>query len=149
MSTEVGGGPQAEAPPRPADQVPESGPGWVLFAGIMIVVAGVLNIIYGIAAIDNATFFVNDAKYIFSDLATWGWIVLILGVLQVFAAFSIWQGGSYGRWFGIFVASLSAIGALLSIPAYPFWSLAIFAIDVLIIYGLAAYGGQRGAVTSP
>ena len=145
MSTEVGGGPQAEVPARPAEPIPESGPGWILFAGIMIVVAGVLNIIYGIAAIDNATFFVNDAKYIFSDLKTWGWIVLILGVLQVFAAFSIWQGGSYGRWFGIFVASLSAIGALLSIPAYPFWSLAIFAIDVLIIYGLATYGGQRYA----
>lgn len=62
---------------------------------------------------------------------------------QCFAAFSIWQGGGYGRWFGICVAALSAIGALLSIPAYPFWSLAIFAIDVLIIYGLAAYGGQR------
>ena len=72
-----------------------------------------------------------------------GWIVLVVGVLQVFAAFSIWQGGAYGRWFGIFVAGLSSIGALLSIPAYPFWSLAVFAIDVLIIYGLAAYGGQR------
>jgi hypothetical protein len=64
-------------------------------------------------------------------------------VLQVFAAFSIWQGGSYGRWFGIFAAMLSSIGALLSIPAYPLWSLAIFAVDILIVYGLAAYGGQR------
>ena len=143
MGTEVGGGPQAEVRPAAGDRFDESGPGWLLFAGIMILVAGVLNIIYGIAAIDNATFFVNDAEYIFSDLKTWGWIVLVLGVLQVFAAFSIWQGGSYGRWFGIFAAALSAIGALLSIPAYPFWSLAIFAIDVLIIYGLAAYGGQR------
>jgi hypothetical protein len=143
MATEVGGGPQAGVRPAAADTIDESGPGWLLFAGIMIVIVGVLNIIYGIAAIDNSTFFVNDAKYIFSDLNTWGWIVLVVGVLQIFAAFSIWQGGSYGRWFGILVASLSAIGALLSIPAYPFWSLAIFAIDVLIIYGLAAYGGQR------
>ena len=147
MSTEVGRGPRAEVPPRAAEAIPDSGPGWILFAGIMIVVAGVLNIIYGIAAIDNATFFVNDAKYIFSDLKTWGWIVLILGLLQVFAAFSIWQGGSYGRWFGIFAAGLNSIGALLSIPAYPFWSLAIFAVDVLIIYGLAAYGGQRRYAT--
>lgn len=67
----------------------------------------------------------------------------MIGALQVFAAFSIWRGGSYGRWFGIFVAGVSAIGALLSIPAYPFWSLTIFAVDVLIIYGLAAYGGYR------
>jgi hypothetical protein len=64
-------------------------------------------------------------------------------VLQVIAALSIWQGGGYGRWFGIGVAGLSSIGALMSIPAYPFWSLAIFALDVLIIYGLAAYGGDR------
>jgi hypothetical protein len=143
MGTEVGGAPRAEIRPGPADTYDEGGSGWLLFAGIMIVVAGVLNIIYGIAAIDDSTFFVNDAKFILSGLNTWGWIILVLGVLQVFAAFSIWQGGSYGRWFGIFVAALSSIGALLSIPAYPFWSLAIFAIDVLIIYGLAAYGGQR------
>jgi hypothetical protein len=141
MATGVGGEPQAEVRPQAADMVQE-GAGWLLFAGIMIVIAGVLNIVYGIAAIDDATFFVNDAEFIISDLKTWGWIVLILGVLQVLAAFSIWQGGSYGRWFGILVAGLSAIGALLSIPAYPFWSLAIFAVDVLIIYGLAAYGGQ-------
>jgi len=58
-------------------------------------------------------------------------------------AFSIWSGGGYGRWFGIATATVNAIAALLSIPAYPFWSLAIFAIDVLIVYGLAAYGGDR------
>jgi hypothetical protein len=143
MATEVGGGPQAEVRPPAADTIEEEGGGWLLFAGIMIVIVGVLNIVYGIAAIDESTFFVGDAQFILSDLNTWGWIVLVLGVLQVFAAFSIWQGGSYGRWFGILVAGLSSIGALLSIPAYPFWSLAIFAIDVLIIYGLAAYGGQR------
>jgi hypothetical protein len=143
MSTEVGGGPQAEVRPPAADTFDDRGAGWVLFAGIMIVIAGVLNIVYGIAAIDDSTFFIGDAEFIFSDLKTWGWIVLVLGVLQVFAAFSIGRGGSYGRWFGILAAGLSSIGALLSIPAYPFWSLAIFAIDVLIIYGLAAYGGQR------
>jgi hypothetical protein len=147
MSTEVGGGPQAEVRPQAADTFDDRGAGWVLFAGIMIVIAGVLNIVYGIAAIDDSTFFVGDAEFILSDLNTWGWIILVLGVLQVFAAFSIWRGGSYGRWFGILAAGLSSIGALLSIPAYPFWSLAIFAIDVLIIYGLAAYGGQRRFAT--
>ena len=61
-----------------------------------------------------------------------GWFILSLFFAEAGAS-----------WFGIFIASLNAIGALLSIPAYPFWSLAIFAIDVLIIYGLAAYGGDR------
>jgi hypothetical protein len=119
----------------------EEGGGWLLFAGIMIVMVGVLNVIYGIAAIGSASFFVADQKYILSDLSTWGWVMLILGALQIFAAFSIWNGGGFGRWFGIAVAALNAIAALLSIPAYPFWSLAVFTIDILIIYGLASYGG--------
>jgi magnesium-transporting ATPase (P-type) len=125
----------------------EQGSGWILFAGIMILIAGILNVVYGIAAIDNSQFFAGHTEFIVSSLKTWGWIILILGVLQVLAAFSIWAGGAFGAVFGIFAASLSAIGALLSIPAYPFWSLAIFAIDVLIIYGLAAYGA-RGRPTA-
>jgi hypothetical protein len=121
------------------------GAGWVLFAGIMILIAGVLNVIWGIAAIDNANFFVQDERYIISDLNTWGWIILIVGVLQLFAAFSIWAGGAYGRWVGIITASLGAIGALLSIPGFPLWSVSVFFLDVLVIYGLAAYGGRRRA----
>jgi hypothetical protein len=124
------------------------GAGWLTFAGIMIILAGILNAIWGIAAIDNANFFVEDQRFIFSDLNTWGWIILIIGVVQVFAAFSIWAGGQFGRWIGIIAASLSAIGALLSIPGYPFWSLAVFGIDLLIIYGLSAYGGQRSRATA-
>jgi hypothetical protein len=124
----------------------EPGGGWVLFAGIMLMLVGILNVIYGIAAIDDSSFFVNDTKYILSDLNTWGWVTLILGAVQILAAFSIWNGNQFGRWVGIAVAGLSAISALLSIPAYPFWSLAIFAVDVLVIYGLAAYGGQHRAL---
>ena len=119
------------------------GAGWILFAGIMLLVVATLNIIWGIAAIDDANFFINDTHYMVSSLNTWGWIILIIGGLQMIAAFSVWAGGEYGRWIGIITACASAIGALMSIPAYPFWSLAIFAIDILIIYGLAAYGGQR------
>jgi len=121
----------------------DSGSGWLLFAAIMISIAGVLNVIWGIAAIGNSSFFVDDTKYIFSNLNTWGWVMLIVGLLQLLACVSIVRGGQFGRWFGIIVASLSLIAALLSIPAYPFWSLAIFAVDIMIIYGLAAYGGQR------
>jgi hypothetical protein len=119
------------------------GAGWSTFAGIMVLLAGVLNASWGIAAIDTANFFVEDERFVFSDLNTWGWIILIVGVIQVFAAFSIWAGGQFGRWIGIIAASVSAIGALLSIPGYPFWSLAVFGIDLLIIYGLSAYGGRR------
>jgi hypothetical protein len=121
--------------------------GWVTFAGVMLLIVGVLNIIYGIAAIDDSSFFVNDQKYIISNLNTWGWVTLILGVIQLFAAFSLWSGSLYGRIVGIGAAGLSAIGALLSIPAYPFWSLAIFAIDIVIIHQIATRGteGRRVA----
>jgi hypothetical protein len=122
------------------------GGGWILFAGIMLMLVGILNVIWGIAAIGDSSFFINDTKYILSDLNTWGWITLILGAVQILAAFSIWNGNQFGRWFGIGVAGLSAISALMSIPAYPFWSLAIFAVDVLVIYGLATYGGQHRAL---
>ena len=142
-TTPVGG--ERAAPPARSDY-PADGGGWVLFAGIMIMMVGVLNIVWGIAAIDSSSFFVQDTRYILSDLNTWGWIVLVIGGLQLAAAFSIWAGGSFGRWFGVAVATLNAMAALLSIPAYPFWSLAIFAIDVLVIYGLAAYGGDRRIV---
>jgi len=119
------------------------GSGWVLFAGIMLMIIGVLNAIYGLAAIDESSFFVANTQFILSDLNTWGWVLLIIGILQLVAAFSVWRGGSFGRWFGIAVASLNSIAALLAIPAYPLWSLAIFAIDLLVIYGLTAYGGDR------
>jgi len=116
--------------------------GWVTFAGVMLLIAGVLNVIYGIAAIGDSNFFINDTKYIFSNLNTWGWITLVIGVIQMFAAFSLWSGNLYGRIIGIGAAGLSAISALLSIPAYPFWSLAIFAIDVVIIQQIATRGTQ-------
>jgi hypothetical protein len=149
MSTRDIGREEASSGMRPAPAqgaYDKPGGGWVLFAGIMLMLVGILNVIYGIAAIDNSSFFINDTKYIISDLNTWGWVTLILGAVQILAAFSIWAGNQFGRWVGIAVAGLSSIGALLSIPAYPFWSLAIFAVDILIIYGLAAYGGQHRAL---
>jgi hypothetical protein len=117
------------------------GEGWLLFAGIMILLAGILNTIWGIAAIDKASFFVEDERYIIEDLSTMGWVILVIGIIQLFAAFSIWSGGQFGRWIGMIGASLSAVGALLSIPGFPLWSIAVFGLDLLIIYGLAAYGG--------
>jgi hypothetical protein len=111
--------------------------GWWVFAGVLLIVAGILNIVWGIAAIGDSKFFTQEATFILSGLNTWGWIILIVGVLEMVAAFSLWSGGEFGRWFGIFIAALNSIGALLSIPAYPFWSLAIFALSIIIVYKLA------------
>lgn len=123
------------------------GGGWLMFAGIMVLIAGTLNCIWGFAAIDNANFFVEDERYILSDLNTMGWIILVVGVIQIIAAFSIWAGGEFGRWIGIFGASLSAIGALLSMPGFPLWSVCLFFLNVLIIYALVAYGGHQSRST--
>jgi hypothetical protein len=116
------------------------GLGRAIFAAVLLLVGGVLNIIYGIAAIGNSKFFVHDTHYVFANLKTWGWVTLLIGVLEVLASLSLFGGGAFGRWFGIAVAALAAIGALLSIPAYPFWSLAIFALSIWIIHGLVIYG---------
>ena len=144
MSTSSGMAPSSETGARESQGywAEPRGYGWLTFAGIVLSIVAVLNMIYGIAAIDKANFFVGNADFVISDLQTWGWVTLSLGVLQMLAAFSIWRGGQFGRWFGIATAAFSSIAALLSIPAYPFWSLAIFAVDMLIIYGLSAYGGR-------
>ena len=111
--------------------------GWWVFAGVLLIVAGILNIIWGIAAIGDAKFFTSHGTFIISSLHFWGWISLILGIVELVAAFSLFSGGNFGRAVGIVVGALNAIAALLSIPAYPFWSLAIFALSIIIVYKLA------------
>ncbi len=111
--------------------------GWWVFAGILLSISAVLNIIWGIAAISESHFFVGNTHYILSELKTWGWITLILGAVQGLAALSLFAGSSFGRWFGIITAALVAIDALMDIPAYPFWSLCIFALSLIILYELA------------
>jgi len=119
-----------------------AGGGWITFAGVMIVIVATLNIIDGIAAISNSKFYVGDAKYVVSDLNTWGWVILAIGCIQVLAAFGIWAGNRLARWVGIFIVSLNLIAQLMFIPSYPFLALSIFALDVLVLYGLLAHGGR-------
>lgn len=120
-----------------------AGVGWLTFAGMMLGLVGTFNFIDGILALANSKVFTTHAVYVFGDLRTWGWIVLILGILQLVAAVAIFAGSELARWFGITVAGLNAIGQLMFIPAYPFWSIALFAMDILIIYGLTVYAGAK------
>jgi hypothetical protein len=128
------------------DQV--RGAGRAVFAGVLLMAGGVLNVVYGIAAIGNSKFFVHNTHYVFADLKTWGWITLLLGIVEVLASVSLFGGRTFGRYFGIAVGALAAIGALLSIPAYPFWSLGVFALSLWIIYGLTAPGSDDGRDSS-
>ena len=119
------------------------GYGLVLFAAILLVVAGVFNLVDGIAAVTNSHVFVAHAHYVFANLRTWGWITLILGVLQVLAAFGVLAGNQVARWFAVAVLVLNAIDQLFFLPSYPFWSLVIIALDVIALYGLCAYGSYE------
>jgi hypothetical protein len=118
------------------------GLGRAIFAAVLLMIGGVLNIIWGIAAISNSHFFAGHHEFIFSNLKGWGWITLIVGILEICASVSLFAGGTFGRWFAILVGSLAAIDALLNIPAYPLWSIAVFALSLWIIYGLLVYGGE-------
>jgi hypothetical protein len=119
------------------------GGGWIVFAASLLGLAGLWNVIQGILAIGDSRVYVGETTFVFSDLNTWGWIILVLGVAQLLAAFAIVGGSEFARWFGIACAGVNAIGQLFFISAYPFWAIAIFAVDILIIYALAVYGGSR------
>jgi len=118
------------------------GGGLILFASVMLVIIGCFNLIYGIAAIANSHVFVANAHYVFANLRTWGWITLILGVLQLLAAAGVVMGNQLARWFAVAVLGLNAIDQMFFIPAYPFWSLVIIAVDVVALYGLCVYGSR-------
>jgi hypothetical protein len=125
------------------------GAGRALAAAVLLLIAGMLNIIYGIGALDDANIFVNDKRYIFTNLNTMGWVLIVLGVIQLTGGFSLIAGNTYGRVIGIIGGSLGAIGALLSIGgAYPWWSLALFFLCIYIVHGILVYGeDERAAVT--
>lgn len=112
-----------------------------MFAAILLVIAGVLNVIYGIAAISDANFFVDNTRYVFFSLHAWGWITVLIGVIQLTGGFSLFSGNIYGRTIGIAAASIGAIEALLAVGGtFPFWSLGIFALCIIVIHGLVVYG---------
>ena len=123
---------------------PDPGMGWVTFAVFMLMIAGAINVIYGIAAISNSSFYENGARHVlFNDLSTWGWIVLIVGLVQIGASIAIWAETNFGRWLGAVLAGGGAVVHLLFLPASPFLSLALFAIDIMIVYGLVVHGAPR------
>jgi hypothetical protein len=125
------------------------GVGRALLAATLLLIAGTLNIIYGIGALDDANIFVNDKRYIFTNLNTMGWVLIILGVIQLAGSFSLFAGNTFGRVIGIIGASLGAIAALLSIGGgYPWWSLGIFLLCIYIIHGIFIYGDDEEAAVT-
>jgi hypothetical protein len=136
----------AEGGPNQGKERTMRGSGRAIFAATMLLVVGTLNIIYGIGALDDANVFVNDKRYIFTNLNTLGWVLIVLGVIQLTGGFSLFAGNTYGRWIGIIGGTIGAIGALLSVGgSYPWWSLGIFALCVYIVHGLIVFGEDERA----
>jgi hypothetical protein len=123
------------------------GAGRSLFAATLLVLVGILNIIYGIGALDDANIFTNGRRYIFTNLHTMGWVLIVLGAIQITGGFSLMVGNTFGRVIGIIGATLGAIGALLSIgDSNPWWSLALFFLCVYILHGIFIYGEDESPV---
>jgi hypothetical protein len=113
----------------------------VIFAATLLLILGFLNIVYGIGALDDANYFTNDTRFVLSNLNTLGWVLIILGLIQLTGGFSLWAGNAYGRVIAIIGGSLGAIGALFSIGgANPWWSLCVFALCIYVVHGILIYG---------
>ncbi len=119
--------------------------GWIVFACVMMVLAGSLQAVYGLVAIVNDTWVGwNSAtkNALVLDVTQWGWVHLIIGAILMLAGFGVMTGNVLARAVGVVVAGLSMIANFLFIPAYPLWSLTLIAVDLLVIWALTAHGGE-------
>ena len=123
------------------------GAGRVVFAAVLLLMVGTLNILYGIGAVSDANFYVSDTRYILTNLHTLGWVLIILGVIQLTGGFSLMAGNTWGRIVGITGGVLGAIGALLAMgqTQNPFWELGIFFLCVWVVWGIIVFGEDERA----
>jgi hypothetical protein len=125
------------------DEPSGSAVGLILFAGIMMMMLGAFHAIAGVVALVQDTFYVAVPNYLLQlDVTTWGWIHLFAGIIAVLAGLGVIVGQTWARVVGIIIAVLSAIANFAFIPYYPVWSLLIIALDVFVIWALAAHGGE-------
>jgi len=126
------------------------GAGRVVFTAIVLLIVGTINIIYGIGALDDANIFVNDQRFVLTNLNTLGWVLIVLGLIQLTGGFSLMAGNVYGRVIGLVGGSLGAIGALLSIGGnYPWWSLGVFVLCIYIVHGIIVFGEDERETERP
>jgi hypothetical protein len=117
--------------------------GFILFAGIMMITVGVFQVLAGLVAIVNDAFYVSAREYLYQfNVSTWGWIHLIVGAVVALAGWGVLTGRTWGRVVGIILAVLSAITNFLFLPYYPFWTLLMIALNVFVIWALAAHGRE-------
>jgi hypothetical protein len=117
--------------------------GFILFAAVMMIMAGVFQALQGLVGIFENEFYVPTRNYLFQfDATTWGWTHLLVGLLVAFAGWGLLSGRTWARVAAITLAVLSAIANFAFIPYYPFWSLLIITLDIFVIWAVAAHGGE-------
>ena len=115
--------------------------GWAGFAGVMLVMIGIFDVIQGLVALFNDDFFVVTEEWVFQfDITTWGWIQLILGVVLLASGIGIFSGNVAARTVGVIVAGLAAIANFAWLPYYPLWSILVIAVCIAVIWALTAHG---------
>ena len=121
--------------------------GWTIFATTIFIVIGVLNVIYGLTMIINDEWLVFGATTVwYIDLATWGWITLIVGVLQLFVAWGVSSYQTWARIVGIFFAIVALINSFFVVPYYPVWTIIVMVLTIMVIYALTVKGDEMEAV---
>jgi hypothetical protein len=120
------------------------GGGWIVFAAVVLAMAGIMRIFDAIWAFAyNGPVPENLQDAIFGhDLDTYGWIYLVVAIVLIGCSLLVLNGSQLGRWVGIAAAALACISAIWWMPYYPIWALAYIGLGVLVIYALAAYGGD-------
>ena len=138
--------PHYRSPARAEEEPSGAAAGFILFAAIMMIMAGVFQAIQGLVGIFENEFYVATRNYMFQfDATAWGWIHLIGGLLVLLAGFAVIAGQTWARVVAIVLAVLSALANFTFIPYYPFWALTVIAIDIFVIWALAAHGRDVAA----
>ena len=120
--------------------------GWVVFAGTMMIIAGSLNLLYGIIAALNDDWVVwQNSNAVLLDLSQWGWIHIILGLVVLACGIGVFSGNILARTVGVILAGISLIVNFFYIPVFPLWALIVVTIDALVIWALTAHGAEMRA----
>jgi hypothetical protein len=111
--------------------------GWTVFAGVVLLIVGSLDALYGLAAIlNNEVVIVGGHGAIIADLTTWGWVHLILGSIVALTGLGLFAGNPAARWAAVFFVSVNAVAQIVWFPAAPLWAFLMIVLEVVVIYQL-------------
>jgi hypothetical protein len=144
MASEIDREPAGASAGRRGTYDPRTGwVGWIFFAAVLMILAGILNIVHGLIAVINDEWVVwGNRADLYLDLTEWGWIHIAIGIAVLLAGIGLLTGNVVARAVAVVLASISLVANFLYIPAYPVWALTIIALDVLVIYAVTAHGGE-------